>query len=66
MTFFDQYISTRHPNSPRKPPTTPREAAASQSLAEAARSMVDHLNALYCLREGIIQPADLPVDWMAI
>jgi len=66
MTFFDQYISTRHPNSPQNRTKTPETAVLAQQMASAMQSADNHANALYCLREGIIRPGDLPADVVAI
>ena len=66
MTFFDQYISTRHPNSPETLSIDAQEAALTRLEDQAALSMIEHTNALYCLNAGIIQADDFPADWRAI
>ena len=66
MSFLQDYIATRHPNSPRQPEIATYEADLALFEDQAALSMIEHINALYCLREGIIQPADLPCGMVSI
>lgn len=65
-TFLDQYISTRHPNSPRPAGLAALEEVTAQFMAKASIEALDHQNTLYCLGEGIIQPEDFPADRQAI
>jgi len=69
MDFIADYIAARHPNSPinsKGPAMTYLATATAQLMDETTQSIDNHLNILYCLQTGIIQPTKLPADWRAI
>jgi hypothetical protein len=61
--FLTDYIATRHPNSPAYRYMV---TEATRLIKQADRHIRDYPNVMYCLGEGIIQPADLPADMVAI